>query len=275
MHLTKHHGLGNDFLVLLDPIASAPVSAELVRRVCDRHRGVGADGLLRAVRPTSRAGGGPEVDATMELFNADGGRAEMSGNGIRCLAQALLLDGWATPPDVVIATDAGVRVVVLHEQVDPATQLLSVDMGPARLDGEAPEWVGGALRRAAWADVGNPHLVVEVDSPTVLDLEQLVTLGEKVNASVASGANVHLVARPSEGSTLRVRSYERGVGPTEACGTGACAVAAVARGWGLVGDRVVVEAPGGSAEVELGESVRLRGPAASVAAVEVPYPGQA
>jgi diaminopimelate epimerase len=291
MRLTKHHGLGNDFLVLLDRAGGRPLAADLVRALCDRHRGVGADGLIRAVpgRGPDGVDGADGVDAVMELRNADGSRAEMSGNGIRCLAQALLLAGWSEPPAVRIATDAGIRTITVHRPVDRSTALLEVDMGAVRLEGGAGEWTGGPLRRATWANMGNPHLVVEVevegsagaDGDQLAAAVDLVALGEKVNATVDGGANVHLLTRPSPGDAatgtdpgpgpdrIAIRTYERGVGPTQACGTGACAAAAVARSWGLVGDRVAVGMPGGTAEVRLGDTVALVGPATLVATVEV------
>jgi diaminopimelate epimerase len=272
MRLTKHHGLGNDFLVLLDRPGDHPLTPGTVRALSDRHQGVGADGVLRATLPPDGADGGA-VDAVMELYNADGSRAEMSGNGIRCLAQALLLAGWAQPPAVRITTDAGLRTITVHEPIDGLTARLEVDMGPARIDGEAPEWAGGPLARARWANMGNPHLVVEVagwaDSDQLAAGVDLVALGEKVNASVEGGANVHLLT-PVSGDRVAIRTYERGVGPTQACGTGACASAAVAHAWDLVGDRVAVDMPGGTADVRLGETIALVGPAAFVATVELP-----
>ena len=272
MRLTKHHGLGNDFLVLLDPDASHPLDPEVARALCARHTGIGADGIIRAVPATN---GGP-ARVAMELYNADGSRAEMSGNGIRCLAQALLLAGWAEPPAVRIATDAGVRTISVHRPVDRSTALLEVDMGAVRLGGETGEWTGGPLRRASWANMGNPHLVVEVEG--VFDGDDqltaavdLVALGEKVNAAVDGGANVHLLLRSGAGADrIVIRTYERGVGLTQACGTGACASAAVARSWGLVGDRVAVDMPGGTAQVRLGDAVALIGPATFVATIDVP-----
>lgn len=279
MRLTKHHGLGNDFLVLLDHAGDDPVTPGLVRELCDRHQGVGADGVLRATA-TPSAG----VDAKMELFNADGSVAEMSGNGIRCLAQALLLEGWAASKDqVVIATHAGVRVVKVVQVFDDGvgdeerggfmhTTVMSVDMGPARIDGEAPEWAGAGVRRAMWADMGNPHLVAEVGERS-LSPDELVVLGERVNASTPMGANVHLLVAGPGDDAVSIRTYERGVGLTEACGTGACAAAAVAHEWGLVGSSVTVDMPGGRAVVEVGPTVTLTGPATVVAAVEYPWPG--
>ena len=283
MRLTKHHGLGNDFLVLLDPDASHPLDASVARALCDRHTGMGADGAIRAV-PTT-AGGRARV--RMELYNADGSRAEMSGNGIRCLAQALAL-GWpglgAVGDEVAVATDAGLRVVEVLDRPDDVTHTMSVSMGPAVIEGEAPEWTGGAVTRALRVGTGNPHLVLEVGpgaaglvpGPPAGDDVDLVALGEAVNAKVLGGANVHLVT-PADGG-IAVRTYERGVGLTRACGTGACAAAAAARRWGLVGDVVGVLMPGGRAEVRLargGTEAALRGPATYVGAVELgasPWP---
>ena len=277
MRLTKHHGLGNDFLVLLDRSGDRPLMPGLVRALCDRHRGMGADGVLRATPSVD----GSDVDAVMELYNADGSRAEMSGNGIRCLAQALLLAGWAEPPAVRIATDAGVRTVTVHRPVDRSTALLEVDMGAVRLGADAGEWTGGVLRRASWANMGNPHVVIEVEVEGSVDGDgdqlavavDLVALGEKVNAAVEGGANVHLLTRPrADDDRIAIRTYERGVGPTQACGTGACASAAVAHAWGLVGDRVDVDMPGGTAQVRLGDTVTLTGPATLIAAVDIDLP---
>jgi diaminopimelate epimerase len=281
MRLTKHHGLGNDFLVVLDTDASHPIDAPVARALCDRHTGVGADGIMRA----TPAGSGGPARARMELRNADGSRAEMSGNGIRCLAQALLL-GWPdVGTEIAIETDVGLRTVTVHEQVDPVTHSLSVAMGPARIEGEAPEWAGGAVARALVVDMGNPHLVLDLSAAGVAAADEvdLVALGESVNAKVPGGCNVHLLTtadgeplgRPGDsgGRSITIRTYERGVGLTLACGTGACASAAAARAWGLVGDQVPVDMPGGRALVTLGagvgDQVVLQGPATFVAEIEL------
>jgi diaminopimelate epimerase len=295
MRLTKHHGLGNDFLVLLDERGDASLTSDVVRSLCDRRRGVGADGVLRAT-PTPTEG----VDAKMELFNADGSVAEMSGNGIRCLAQALLLEGWAARDDrVVIATQAGVRTVSVRRTFDesrwespgesggaaasrstsgagaavPRTLVMSVDMGAARIGPPAPEWTGAGVRRAMWADMGNPHLVAEIADESDVSKHELVHLGEKVNGSAPHGANVHLLVAGPGDDAISIRTYERGVGLTEACGTGACASAAVAHHWGIVGPSVTVEMPGGQAVVDVGATVTLTGPATVVAAIDHPWPG--
>lgn len=271
MRLTKHHGLGNDFLVLLDRAGTHVVDIELVLRACDRHRGLGADGLIRAT-----ATGDGTADAVMELYNADGSRAEMSGNGIRCLAQALLLEGWIeAKPDgsaeAAIRTDAGPRLVTVHPAVDAHTHQATVDMGPVRFDGDAPDWVDNDLVQAAWADMGNPHLVIRVDRAVGLDTLNLVELGERVNRATHRGANVHLLHPGPGDGTITIRTYERGVGPTHACGTGACAAAAVAHSWGLTGEAVEVRMPGGAAQVHLGPTIELTGPTVAIATIDYPY----
>lgn len=265
MRLTKHHGFGNDFLVLLDDDTSHPLDAHIARALCDRHTGLGADGLIRATPLDAIA---DDAVAAMDLRNADGSPAEMSGNGIRCLAQAMVFAGWAEGPTIPIRTDTGRRVVTLHDRSDPLTYSLSVEMGVARIDGEAPEWAGGPIRRTLRVDVGNPHLVFDVGDDDEVDL---VELGERVNAKEPGGANVHLLTAPP-GDRIAIRTYERGVGLTRACGTGACAAAVAARAWGLVGDDVAVEQTGGTAGVTVrGDgAVVLRGPATLVATVQLP-----
>jgi diaminopimelate epimerase len=265
MRLTKHHGFGNDFLVLLDDDTSHPLDAHITRALCDRHTGLGADGLIRATPLDAIA---DDAVAAMDLRNADGSPAEMSGNGIRCLAQALVSAGWAEGPTIPIRTDTGRRVVTLHDRSDPLTYSLSVEMGVARIDGEAPEWAGGPIRRTLSVDVGNPHLVFDVGDDDEVDL---VELGERVNAKEPGGANVHLLTA-GPGDRIAIRTYERGVGLTRACGTGACAAAVAARAWGLVGDDVAVEQAGGTAGVTVrGDgAVVLRGPATLVATVQLP-----
>ena len=267
VHLTKLHGLGNDFLVLLEATAGAPVptgpdAAALARRLCDRHRGVGADGLI--VGTEADADG---VDVVMALHNADGSRAEMSGNGIRCLAHAVVRARGGDAGDVVVDSDAGRRHLAVAPGERPGVARVRVGMG-AVADGPAvpadvAERLGGA--RHATVDVGNPHLVVLVDDPGAVDL---AAVGPPLEAAFPAGVNVEFVAPTSRGLDLVV--WERGVGVTEACGTGACGAAAVAHRWGLVGDSVAVRMPGGEAEVLLaGDHATLVGPSEHIAEVEV------
>jgi len=273
LHLSKHHGLGNDFLVLLDldgrltvpsgTEAPAVETAALARRVCDRRRGIGADGLLVA-RP-GRGG----ADVTMELRNADGSLAEMSGNGIRCLAQALWDAGFGPPDLLRVLTESGVRVVRCVDASRPGFVRASVDMGPVKVVQEAPMWVGGSVEAAALVDAGNPHLVL-LDP----DVEGVAVgvLGPEVEAAFPEGINVEWVWPGPGPGELTMRVWERGAGETEACGTGSCASAAAAFHWARVGPRVVVHNPGGDVSVDLGETAVLTGPAARIATVELPWP---
>jgi diaminopimelate epimerase len=260
LHLTKHHGLGNDFLVLLEP---GDVDAgALARYACDRHRGVGADGLLIAHPGTDGA------DVTMELRNADGSRAEMSGNGIRCFAQAVWEDGLESRADLVVATDVGIRVVRRIGPLTPGAVRAAVDMGPAKVIADAPEWVSGTIERAALVDVGNPHLVLLDPNADEADIE---TVGPAIESTFPDGINVEWVRAVSR-DRLVLRVWERGVGVTQACGTGSCAVAAAAVSWGVVDSPVVVRNPGGDVTVTLGDTATLTGPAVRVAAVELAWP---
>lgn len=265
MRLTKHQGLGNDFLVLLDVDGTQTVSPELARAACDRHLGIGADGLLHVTA------GGDGADVTMALFNADGSRAEMSGNGVRCLGQAVLQAGLVPGPRLRVATDAGLRTLEILPSDRADTHLVTVDMGPVDDRGDAAEWMGAGVVAAGWASMGNPHLVLYAPDPD--SAPDVVELGPVVNARTPGGANVHVVALGSSDDELVLQVYERGVGPTLACGTGACAAAAVAHRWGLVGGDVRVHMPGGTAHVTLTErTILLGGPTTSVALIELPWP---
>lgn len=247
IRLEKYHGLGNDFLVLLDLGDRRPVEAGEVRALCDRHRGVGADGLLR-VTPGPRG-----TDCAMELYNADGSRAEMSGNGIRCLAMAMVEAGLSGGR-LVVHTDAGAKEVTVD-----ADGWVAVDMGMARIDAKEG--------RVAFVDMGNPHTVVELEEDE--DLDTLDVVGR---AAVYGGRNVEFVVIGPGSDHLHLRVWERGVGETLACGTGACAAAAAAFVWGRVGSNVTVTQPGGNATVDLrSDTIVLSGPAEHIATVEVPW----
>lgn len=267
LRLTKHEGAGNDFLVVLDPDERWEIGPELARALCDRHRGVGADGIIRVLRRPE----GDGTDLTMELRNADGTEAEMSGNGMRCLAQAAAGAGWVSAGQFTVSTVGGVRTVELKPSGVPGEDWASVDMGPVRLGHEPTTSPAGAAR-AREADVGNPHLVLLVGDPARVDLG---ADGPAAAAPYPGGINVEFVAPlpDHDGGGLALRVYERGAGETLACGTGSVAAAAVARAWGLVGDRVMVRNPGGDLEVLLGpgpdDAARLAGPVRKIAGIEI------
>lgn len=265
MQLRKYHGLGNDFLVALveDNPGLAPDS-DLAVRLCDRNTGVGADGLIIALEPQD-----PANDASMVLLNSDGSRAEISGNGIRCLAQALLGSRGVNPDrPLMVETDGGLRRIELHGGDVLGTMRLGVDMGAARPgpDVSAAAAAFGA-HDVATVDIGNPHLVLRVDSPSEVDLE---VEGRRLEADYPEGINVHFV-RALDRDSIELRVWERGAGVTRACGSGAVAAAVSASAWGLVGDEVEVCMPGGSATVRVGQdAVELIGPSTHVAEVVVP-----
>ena len=258
---TKHHAHGNDFLVLVDREGAHPVNAPLARALCDRHRGIGADGVIRSTL------GSDGADAAMELRNADGGEAEMSGNGIRCLGQALVEAGVVPGPEVAVATVAGVRRVTVrpHPSGEPGTAVVSAEMGVVKVGPEQRErWLGWRSRPV---DVGNPHLVVLTPDVEEVDVD---ILGPQIEAAHAGGVNVEFVAVGPARGALTMRVWERGVGQTLACGTGASAAAAAAAEWGLVGHDVVVHQPGGDSHVRVGpDTVVLSGPVHHIARIEV------
>ena len=264
MRLTKHHGLGNDFLVLVDLDDETPVDADAAVAVCDRHRGVGADGLIRVTRAAGDR-------FRMELYNEDGSRAEISGNGICCLAQALVraghVPGAAAGVEIGIDTDAGPRTVTLVERVSETEHRMRVAMGTPKIGAALEEWVDDQVLRAVEVDVGNPHVVCHVPDPA--DAPDLVELGRRINHTTPGGTNVELVT-PGAPGELTMTVFERGVGLTEACGSGAVAAAVAAHEWGLAPAEVTVHQPGGPAVVELGELALLTVPVVAVAAVVWP-----
>ena len=263
LSLTKHHGLGNDFLVLVDLDGRHPVDAATARALCDRHRGIGADGVIRVTAGTDGA------DVTMQLRNADGSLAEMSGNGIRCLAQAVLDAGVVGGPNLTVATAAGVRRLTVRGGDGERTVQVSVDMGPAKVGPDHPQPTPD--RGVRPVDMGNPHVVVWGPAFTT---EDVLGMGAQIESHHAGGVNVEFVTVGPGADEVTMRVWERGVGETQACGTGACAAAAAAHEWGLVGRHVVVHQPGGDAEVELRpDTVVLTGPAQRIARVEAEVGG--
>jgi diaminopimelate epimerase len=265
LHLSKLHATGNDFLVrlVLDREPS-PLPPRTVARLCDRRRGIGADGFI-TIGP-----GAPEhgVDCTMTLQNADGGDAEMSGNGIRCLAWVAARAGLGTNDELAVQTAAGKRIVSLTRDASGTVIAADVDMGAVTLGDEDLEIeVDGVEYWGDVASVGNPHLVCFVIDPAVVPV---ATHGPRIelDARFPQRTNVEFVrVRPPDVIDMRV--WERGVGETLSCGTGACAAVAVAHNRGVVEDRVQVRVPGGELLVTLGPTVRLGGPVEHVFDVDI------
>ncbi len=268
--LTKLHGLGNDFLVILDRDDAAAAGdapspdAELARRLCHRHLGVGADGLIwgRLLDGSRETADG--IRLSFRLWNADGSEAEMSGNGMRCLAHVALDEGWIGEDEPVgVITPAGRREVsVKRSGPEPGLTWATVEMGPVKVGGEESRCNVG--HGQLLVDVGNPHLVVLGPDPDTVDVR---TLGPLLEATDPAGLNVEFVALGPGPDTVTMRVWERGVGETEACGTGSVAAAAALHHWKRVGPAVTVQQPGGAAAVELRTdgTATLAGPSRHIA----------
>ncbi len=258
------HGIGNDFIITdsseLGKIDDMPF---FVRNVCDRRRGIGADGLI--VHSSCE-----EAPVKMVLWNSDGSTGEMCGNGIRCLARYAVRSGIVPGPGFNIMTDAGIREVF----VDPDSNNVGVDMGkPSFRSLEIPVKFGmdefveqdieclGRVWKCTCVNVGNPHCVIFVKGYDDIDVAACGRAMEKHNVFPA-GVNVEFVLVHNPHS-MEVRVWERGAGITEACGTGACASFAAACRTGRAALYAEVELPGGVLKISYGKTgnLQMKGPA--------------
>ncbi len=254
----KWEGLGNDFVVLRD--LGAALDDAIVQRLCDRRLGVGADGvLLVEASPRPR----------MIVRNADGSRPEMCGNGLRCVAGHL--SSAAEGGTLVVATDAGEKVCRIVETGEGRFDV-AVDMGVARRGEDLVATIGGREHRFATVDMGNPHAITFER----YEEREVDVIGPAVATLPAGGTNVEFCRDASDAKERRIDVvvWERGVGRTLACGTGACAVAAAAcdSGRARFGEPIVVRLPGGPLEITVDgvtRAVRMRGPARRVFTGEV------
>ena len=274
LRFTKMHGIGNDYVVLDGIREELPPIPPLAAQLCDRHFGIGADQLLVA-RPSRTA------DFRMEIYNADGSQVEMCGNGIRAFYK-FLKDRGHTDDDVISVETLG--GVVRPGWAGP--DRVRVEMGPPVLapakipttlatgDGpvlDIPLEIDGETLRVSSVSMGNPHAVVFVEDPDRVPVERWGSLIEN-HSAFPNRANVEFVT-PLGRDRIRQRTWERGVGETLACGSGACAVAVVAMLRGVVDDEVSIELRGG--ELEIGwkggdAPVIMTGPAAEVFTGEFP-----
>lgn len=277
LHFSKGHGTGNDFVIFADPDGVVELSPDQIRLLCDRHFGIGADGVIRAVRSKALADGkagleeDPEAEWFMDYFNSDGTVSQMCGNGIRLYAQFLIDNGLAAleaGQTLPIGTRSGVRDV---QQTGTGFQ---VDMGRWRLTGEEPLVRARDLKVARpglGISLGNPHVVVALSSDEELDAADLSWI-PILEPEPEGGANVEFVV-PREPlvkdgvGRIRMRVHERGSGETLSCGTGAVAAALATRFW--AGEHAPsnwqVEVPGGVLGVRMwpaedGEHASLSGP---------------
>jgi diaminopimelate epimerase len=235
MRFAKGHGTENDFVIIPDPDGTIELTPGLVARLCDRRAGLGADGVLRAVRVTASADEhGPGLDAGydpgaaaeagaewfMDYRNADGSVAEMCGNGVRVFGRYLLDHDLVAGPEFALATRAGIRMV----RAEPDGEL-TVDMGQPQLLGPARATLAGQPLDGLRVSLGNPHLACLVDGPLAeFDLSQ----PPEVDAGqFPDGVNLELVRIVGQAHIV-MGVHERGSGPTRSCGTGAVAAAAAA-----------------------------------------------
>lgn len=270
MLFTKVQGLGNDF-VLVEALAGPPPGdlAQLARDVCDRHFGVGADGLVLLLSSSV-------ADLQMRIFNADGSEAEMCGNVIRCIGKYAYEHGCCRRDQISVETPAGIRCIGLHLAGDKV-QAVTVDMGNPILDPVripirtarhpavlVPVPGQEEVYRVTAVSMGNPHAVVFVPDISKVDLARQGSFLER-HPIFPRGANVEF-AQVIDAGLVKVRVWERGVGETLACGTGACAVGVAGVLNGLTEEQLWVELPGGRLHINWRNQQRvwMTGPAEEV-----------
>lgn len=286
MNLGKGHGTGNDFLLLLDPDGAVDLRAGHVRALCDRRTGIGADGVLRAIRtarladaaglpdadsltdPDGATDGTPAAEWFMDYRNADGSIAEMCGNGIRVF-HAYLSRAGLVEPDAAVATRGGIRRVRASGDGN-----VTVDMGLPRFLADRPIVTAAPLTSVSGVavELPNPHVVVAVPDPGQLESLDL-DRPPAVTPALPHGQNVEFVVRTGP-RRVQMRVHERGVGETRSCGTGICAAAVVTAHREQVradGIEWQVDVPGGTCWVRWlpDGSVSLTGPAVLVGTVDV------
>ncbi len=283
MILHKLHGLGNDFLVaFVEQMPSSDNGSHQALKLCDRRHGIGADGLIYAVldQPIDSTSNTQQKTprAAMRLWNSDGSHAEVSGNGLRCLAHAIARELEAEQLEIIVKTVVGPRHCRVKANAAARTVFGATEMGKVT-DGPQPDqesrdpvkalgsFLGTqGLRGWTTINVGNPHIVFHVEKP---ELVRVAHAGPAVESVFSSGINVHFgaVTGPNH---LTLAVWERGAGATSACGTGAVAAAKAFNRWGFVGQQVTVGMDGGFADVDLSEPVTLTAESTYVATVEVP-----
>jgi diaminopimelate epimerase len=280
VRFAKGHGTQNDFVVLPDLDARLGLTPEAVAALCDRRRGLGADGVLRVTTAGAALAAGvfdrlPEgVDAQdwyMDYRNADGSIAQMCGNGVRVFAHYLRASGLEPRDEFVVGSMAGPRPVVLHSH-DALAADITVEMGKVNQVGTGSAVVGGRRFTGLAVDVGNPHLACVDPALTEDDLRRL-DVAAPVDFDAAlfpDGVNVEVLTAPADGA-VSMRVHERGVGETRSCGTGTVAAATAAlRHLNAETGTLRVRIPGGEVEVSITDtSSFLRGPSVLVAHGEI------
>lgn len=257
VEFAKFQGLGNDFIIVERD--AEDVDPGWVRAICDRHLGVGADGVLALQRLD-------DACVRMVVFNQDGSRPQMCGNGVRCAA-GYARTRWNMPPSIIVESDAGPRPCEIEDDESAAGRWqVNVAMGPARVSIDEEHILEVEGHRFAYIDVdmGNPHAVI-FEMPSIETIDRAGRLANDHHPRFSQGVNVEFVEQ--RGDEWRTTVYERGVGRTQACGTGACAVAAAIWTQGLADPdaAVLVELPGGKLKLAMRDGqIWMRGPAQDV-----------
>ncbi|MEV6768431.1 diaminopimelate epimerase [Nocardia sp. NPDC051030] len=285
IEFSKGHGTQNDFVVLPDPDAWLELTESRVAALCDRQRGLGADGVLRVARAgalyengtlTTLPEGVSADDWFMDYRNADGSIAEMCGNGTRVFAHYLVATGLEQRTEFVVGSRAGARPVIVHH-ADPVHGEVTVAMGKVKTLGESTAALDGREFTGLGIDVGNPHLACVTPglTPQALAELDLTHMPGFDHALFPHGVNIEILTPLTVGSDgqkgVDMRVYERGVGETRSCGTGTVAAAAAALtsdGFDLATDsgHVEVRVPGGRVTVGIENgAATLRGPSVLVA----------
>lgn len=267
INFSKMHGLGNDFVVVDCVTQNVFFSPDAIRRLADRHRGIGFDQLLVVEPPYD-----PETDFHYRIFNADGSEVEQCGNGARCFARFVSMKGLTNKYHISVSTKAGKMVLKLENDGQVTVNMGAPNFEPSQIPMRAKQAektyllrVGEQTLFCGAVSMGNPHCVTIVDN---IDTAAVATLGpllesherfpERVNAGF-----MEVIDR----GTVKLRVYERGAGETQACGSGACAAVAIGRSQGLLDENVKVCLPGGDLYIRWageGKPLFMTGPVAHV-----------
>ncbi|WP_363322314.1 diaminopimelate epimerase [uncultured Ferrimonas sp.] len=267
IQFSKMHGLGNDFMVIDGVTQNLYLSPGAIRRLADRHLGIGFDQLLMVEPPYD-----PELDFHYRIYNADGSEVEQCGNGARCFARFVKQKGLIHHDTIKVSTQGGNLTLKLEENDRVTVNMGVPNFEPASLPFRANKvektYLLQADKQAVLAgavSVGNPHCLIQVDD---IDTAPVATLGPLLekHERFSKGVNVGFMQVLSR-DHIKLRVFERGVGETRACGTGACAAAVIGQHQGLLSDRVKVDLPGGSLLIRWqgeGQPVHMTGPATHV-----------
>ena len=265
------HGLGNDFMVLDTVSEPLDIPPERIKELADRHFGIGFDQLLRIEPPTL-----PDVDFDYRIFNADGSEVQHCGNGARCFAQFVLDRGLISKPPIRVNAPEGILELDIDAQGNVCVDMGTPDFRPSALPFLAEQqkleyqliidsWKRGNTLKFGAVSMGNPHAVMQVANVEQAQVEKIGPLVTK-HPIFPEGVNVGFMEVVNR-NTIRLRVYERGVGETLACGTGACAAVAIGRARGSLDDIVTVKLTGGDLTIrwlDNQDSMTMSGPTCTV-----------